>query len=61
MELSSKYKLKNKLGLCANKGCFRHGIAELETRAYQGEKVKLIKKFCLCADCVSKSLNTFAK
>lgn len=61
MKLSSKYKLKNKLGLCANKGCFRHGIAELETRVYKGEKVVEAQSFCLCADCVAKSLSTFAK
>lgn len=54
--------LKEKLGLCARKGCFRRGNAEEEIilRDKEGKVIDTITRR-ICNKCAIKSINEFIK
>lgn len=57
-----KKSLKEKLGLCARKGCFRRGTAEekITLRDKDGKAVYTITRR-ICNKCAMKSINDFIK
>ena len=57
-----KKSLKEKLGLCARKGCFRRGTAEekIILRDKEGKVIDTITRR-ICNECAIKSINDFIK